>query len=311
MNRRNDHLGHVLLIGGSGMLGRAWRQVLERHGTPFCALNRPQIDLADDASIRRAVRDSGCGLVINAAGYTNVDGAEREPQQATLINATAVGVLADTCAQAGATLLHYSTDYVFDGQATQPYHADSVVRPINAYGASKAEGEAAIRDSGCDHLIIRTSWLYAPWGTNFVRTMLGLMATRDVIRVVNDQRGRPTSAQSLADISWRLYQAGTRGTHHVTGGGEPATWFDFTREIARLTDSPCRIEPCTTAEFPRPARRPAYSVLDLSLTEKFVGPIMPWQQQLAAVIDQLTATANASASPLPGAGPGAVAGACT
>ena len=271
------------------MLGRAWQEFLQRAGIGYVAPARSELDLAAPATIAKHLR-SRPRLVINAAAYTQVDKAEAEPEQARLINATAVGVLAQACAEAGATLIHYSTDYVFNGQANRPYPTDHPIDPVNAYGQSKAEGEEAIRRSGCDHLLIRTSWLYAPWGTNFVRTIANLTATRDSIRVVDDQRGRPTSCESLARVSWKLQEAGARGAYHVAGGGE-CTWYQFACEIGRLSAARCRVEPCTTAEFPRPAKRPAYSVLDLSATQAIAGPMTSWQDDLASVMQQLSAVA--------------------
>jgi dTDP-4-dehydrorhamnose reductase len=154
---------------------------------------------------------------------------------------------------------------------------------VNAYGRSKAGGELAIHRSGARHLILRTSWLYAPWGNNFVRTMFRLTAEKDTLKVVDDQRGRPTSALHLAAASQRLIEADAEGTFHVTDGGQ-CTWCDFTREIARQAGHDCDVQPCTTADFPRPAQRPAYSVLDLASTEAILGPMPPWQDDLTTVM---------------------------
>ena len=281
----------VVLVGGGGMLGRAWRELLDGRGTPYTAPPRGRLDLADPAGLDAHLPE-GTRLVINCAAYTNVDAAEENEAQATHVNATGVGRLAQRCAQIGATLVHYSTDYVFAGDADMPYPVDAPIAPLGAYGRSKAAGEAAIREANGPHLILRTSWLYAPWGQNFVRTMLRLTAEKDQLRVVDDQRGRPTSAIHLADVSQRLLDAGATGTYHVTDGGE-CTWCEFTREIARLAGPPssdCDIQPCTTADFPRPAPRPAYSVLDLTTTQALVGPMPPWQSNLAAVLTGLQDT---------------------
>jgi dTDP-4-dehydrorhamnose reductase len=223
--------------------------------------------------------------VINCSAFTDVDGAETREAEAAAINGHGVGTLAQRCRAIGATLVHYSTDYVFDGNASTPYATTAKRAPQGAYARTKALGEELIERSGCSHLIVRTSWLYAPWGKNFVDTMAKLCSERPLVRVVADQRGRPTSAQYLAERTLELLGRDAHGIFHVTDGGE-CTWFDFAAAIARLTAGTARVEPCTTAEFPRPARRPAYSVLDLSATEALLGPSRPWQDNLADVLAQ-------------------------
>lgn len=275
--------GRVLLIGASGMLGRAWRELLTREGIEHEAPPRSEVDLATaDWSIV-----SEFATVVNCAAWTDVDGAETQEAEASAINSEAVGRLSRACAEHGATLVHYSTDYVFNGRATEPYPIDAPIEPLNAYGRGKAAGEAAIAASGCRHLTVRTSWLYAPWGRNFVRTMANLCKTKDELRVVDDQRGRPTSSEHLASATLGLLRAGVDGFTHVTDGGE-CTWFGFTQEINRLAaGGRCEVKPCTSDEFPRPAARPAYSVLDLTLAEAAIGPMPDWKQNLAGVIDRL------------------------
>jgi dTDP-4-dehydrorhamnose reductase len=221
--------------------------------------------------------------VINCAAFTDVDGAEDREQEACAVNGTAVGELAVCCRASDALLVHYSTDYVFDGAATAPYPTSAARAPQGAYGRSKGLGEELLVASGCRHLLIRTSWLYAPWGKNFVDTMARLCREKPLVRVVNDQRGRPTSAQYLAARSLALIEAGGQGAFHVTDGGE-CSWFEFAQEITRATHGSARVEPCSTAEFPRPAARPAYSVLDLRMTEALIGPSRPWQDNLADVL---------------------------
>jgi dTDP-4-dehydrorhamnose reductase len=275
----------VLITGGAGMLGRAWRELLARAGVEHHAADVGEIDIRSEASV--AVIASGpWRTVINCAAWTNVDGAEADEAAAAEVNARGVEWLADACLVRGALLVHYSTDYVFNGQASTPYPTDHPRDPVNAYGRGKAAGEEALERSGAQHLLIRTSWLYAPWGNNFVRTIARLAREKPSLRVVNDQRGRPTSAEHLAQATSALIAAGARGTLHVTDGGE-CTWFDFAAEIVRLIGSSCRVEPCTTAEFPRPAKRPAYSVLDISQTEAKIGPMPPWQENLRGVVSRL------------------------
>lgn len=270
------------VVGASGMLGRAWCELLDRRGIAYAALDRGEVDITAPASIADALPTS-CGAIVNCAAYTDVDGAETDEPAATKLNGEAVGHLAAHAKATGATLIHYSTDYVFNGQASEPYPTNAAHDPVNAYGRSKAAGETALWDSGADHLQIRTSWLYAPWANNFVRTMLRLTAERDALNVVDDQHGRPTSAEHLAATSLALLEAGARGTFHVTDGGQ-CTWHGFAAEIARQAGHACDIQPCATDQFPRPAKRPAYSVLDLARTESVLGPMPDWKQNLAAVL---------------------------
>jgi dTDP-4-dehydrorhamnose reductase len=274
-----------LLISPDGMLGRAWKVLLEREGVPFEAVSYPEFDLTQAASLER-ITDGTYRRVINCAAWTDVDGAEEKEAEATEVNGHAVGRLAQRCAAAGSVLVHYSTDYVFNGQASEPYAVDAAYDPINAYGRSKAVGEAAIREATGAHLILRTSWLYAPWGKNFVLTMRKLGAERDALTVVNDQRGRPTSAQHLADASYRLLEAGATGTLHVTDGGE-CTWFDLAKAVIETVNPNCDVQPCSSDAFPRPAKRPAYSVMDLGPTEALIGPMPDWRDNVAAALQQV------------------------
>src|SRR5690606_27313776 len=206
--------------------------------------------------------------------------------RAHAINARGPGMLAARAAEVGATLVHFSTDYVFDGKGDAPYPVSHPIGPINAYGRTKAAGEAAVRAVTDDHLIVRTSWLYAPWSKNFVRTIARAATERDVLRVVDDQRGRPSSAEQLAETALALYHADARGTFHGTDAGE-CTWFEFATAIAAAVRPSCRVEPCATSEMPRPAPRPAYSVLDLRETEQRIGPRVDWRTALRFVLSSL------------------------
>lgn len=275
----------VLLIGFDGMLGRAWETLLRLGGIAFDAPTLDTLDLTDEHSIEAAVTPK-YNVVVNCAAYTDVDGAETNEKLAASINAVGVALLAERCRTIDATLVHYSTDYVFPGDADTPYPVDHPRYPIGAYGRTKAAGEEAIEYSGCNHLIVRTSWLYAPWGNNFVRTITKLARERDTLRVVNDQRGRPTSAEHLARTTLALLSAGARGIYHACDGGE-CTWFEFAQEIAQLTDASCDVQPCESSEFPRPAPRPAYSVLSLDETEKIVGAMNHWKHNLEQVLSRL------------------------
>lgn len=277
----------VVLISPDGMLGRAWSELLEREGVRVHPLRHPEFDLTRPEAWP-PIDFASADAVINCAAWTDVDGAEMREAEATAVNGIGVGHLAEACAAAQTVLVHYSTDYVFSGQATSPYRVDSPIEPLNAYGRSKALGEERIRTAGGPHLILRTSWLYAPWGNNFVRTMARLARERESLRVVDDQRGRPTSAEHLAAVSWELLQVEARGTLHVTDGGS-CTWFEFARHVVASIRAECQVHPCSTEEFPRPAPRPAYSVLDLSATETLVGPMPLWTKNLDRVLTQIEA----------------------
>ena len=275
----------LLLLGDRGMLGRAFRELFASKQRPFTGFDLPELDIAEPSQVAPLLQKPW-SAVINCAAYTNVDNAEADEGAALRGNGTAPGVVAAACARARVPLVHFSTDYVFAGNAKVPYVVDAPLQPLGAYGRTKAAGEIAIRQSGAEFLVLRTSWLYAPWANNFVRTMARLTRDKPELKVVNDQRGRPTSAQHLAASTLALVDRGTRGTLHVTDGGE-CTWYEFTVEIARLLGRTTIIRPCTTAEFPRPAPRPAYSVLDLAPTEAILGPMPDWRVNLASVVGQL------------------------
>jgi dTDP-4-dehydrorhamnose reductase len=286
----------ILLVGDRGMLGRAFRELFARTNRAYEGFDLPAFDAAEQAQVA-AVFARPWSALINCAAFTNVDAAESDEPAAMRGNATAPRVLAEACVHAGIPLLHFSTDYVFAGNAQQPYPVDALIQPLGAYGRTKAAGESAIREasethqigtsaSGVRYLIVRTSWLYAPWANNFVRTMAKLSRDKPALKVVNDQRGRPTSAEHLAKSALALLDRGVTGTFHVTDGGE-CTWYELTCAIAEKLGRTCTISPCTTAEFPRPAPRPTYSVLDLSKTEALLGPMPAWQDNLASVLARL------------------------
>lgn len=266
------------------MLGSCWRRSLEQsEDAPPRTPSLAECDFTRPETFAAAIGDD-VGLVINAAAYTDVDGAESDEATATRTNGDGVGALAERCREVGATLVHYSTDYVFDGAATEPYRVDEPRCPINAYGRSKAVGEERLEQSGADYLLIRTSWLYAPHGKNFVRTIARACLERPSLRVVDDQRGRPTSAEQLVSTTRRLLAAERRGVFHACDDGE-CTWFEFARAIVERINPECAVDPCSSAEFPRPAKRPAYSVLDLSKTIEAIGPLLHWRDALRATLD--------------------------
>ncbi len=289
----------VVVVGAKGMLGSTWRAALER--TPLADpadptapplanrfLDLPDFDLRSEERVAQAI-DERAALVINCAGYTDVDAAELNPDAAFEINARAVESLARRCAQTGALLVHYSTDYVFDGQRDTPYPADHPVNPLNNYGRSKAAGEAAVLASGAAALLIRTSWLFAPTGRNFVRTIADLCKRRSALRVVDDQRGRPTSTAHLVDATRKLLEAGARGLFHVSLQGQ-CSWFEYAKEIVLSENAGCVVEPCSSDEYPLPAPRPRYSALDLSATEALIGPAPHWKDELRRILPLLAAS---------------------
>ncbi|SDX49102.1 dTDP-4-dehydrorhamnose reductase [Modestobacter sp. DSM 44400] len=285
-----------LVTGATGQLGTDLRAVLAgRDGDTVTALGRAQLDLTDEDGVRATVRGwlvaaEGRGdrpVLLNAAAYTAVDAAEADEDTAALLNGTAPGWLAQELAGRG-RLVHVSTDYVFDGAATTPYGAGDTPAPRTAYGRTKLAGERAVAAVDDDAVVVRTAWVYAAHGSNFVRTMLRLEGERDTVPVVADQTGSPTWSADLAAGLVELAATGTRGVLHATDAGS-TTWHGLAREVfARTGADPDRVLPTTTEAFPRPAQRPAYSVLDpASWTAAGLTPLPAWQQSLQVCLDQL------------------------
>lgn len=257
----------VAILGASGQLGKC---LLAAITSEFELVATERVDLLDDELLRRFIRGLRPDIVINAAAYTAVDRAESEPELAHRVNGNAVRTIARELSTTGGKLVHISTDYVFDGLAHSPYRIDAPTNPQSVYGASKLAGENAISEEmdAKNTLVIRPSWVYANGGANFVETMLSLARQSETLRVVADQIGTPTSARNLASAIWSGLSGGATGTHHFTDAGV-ASWYDFAviaNKIGhRLALCPARsVVPITTAEFPRPAKRPSYSVLDKS-----------------------------------------------
>ena len=276
---------NLLFVGANGMLARALIQACQKQGHEYQGVDLPQFNLTLREQVD-AVVTNAYSAVINCSAYTNVDGAETDEQTAARVNGLGVAYLAKAAARVGVPLVHYSTDYVFSGNASQPYAVDELQQPIGAYGRTKAAGERAIWTTGGPYLLLRTSWLYAPWANNFVRTIFKASRQQPTLRVVNDQRGRPTSAEHLAHATLQLLAKNARGTLHVTDGGE-CTWWEFASEIVRLSGHACQVDPCTSDEYKRPAKRPPYSVLDLDLSEALLGPMPDWRDNLRDVMQRL------------------------
>jgi dTDP-4-dehydrorhamnose reductase len=277
----------IVVIGSTGMLGRELMSACRRREQEARGFAGPdEIDITDERAVRTLIAREDPSVVINATGYTDVDGTEADPETADLVNRAGVAHLARACRDAGALLVHFSTDYVFNGRANRPYLPNDRTEPINAYGRSKLAGERAITAAGCRALLIRSSWLFAPHGHNFVRTILTLAAERPTLDVVDDQRGRPTYAADLAQITLRLLDRGGRGVYHAANDGQ-CTWFELAEAVVEGAALPCAVRPCRTADSPRPAARPAYSVLDLGGTASLVGRPRHWKEALADCLGRL------------------------
>jgi dTDP-4-dehydrorhamnose reductase len=270
-----------LITGAAGMLGQDLQRALT--GRDVTALTRADLDITDAEAVRAAI--AGHDVVLNAAAYTAVDQAEEDEQAAYAINATGVEVLAKAAAEVGAKLVHYSTDYVFQGDATTPYAEDEPRDPLNAYGRTKAAGEKlALAAHPTGAYIVRTAWLYGGGGPNFAKTMVKLAGSHPEITVVNDQLGQPTYTRDLAEQTVRLLDGDApAGIYHGTNSGE-TTWFDFAREIFRRSgNDPERVKPTDSTQFVRPAARPAYSVLGHDAWRAAgLEPMRNWQEALEA-----------------------------
>jgi dTDP-4-dehydrorhamnose reductase len=302
----------ILLIGANGQIGHELSAALPRVGE-VTALGRQQLDLAQPAEIRRAIREFRPALIVNAAAYTAVDRAESEAALARAVNADAPAVMAEEAKQTGAAFIHYSTDYVFDGTKTTPYEEDDLPNPLSVYGLTKLEGERAIQASGVAHLIFRTSWVYATRGRNFLLAVLRRATEREELHVVRDQAGAPTSAREIARATaqiltqlsakqpGRISLEGVSGVYHVTAAGE-TTWYEYAKSIlAEAVGTPAppswfqeatgglpliarSVVPITAAEYIAPARRPGYSVLsNARLARTFSVQLPEWRKQLHSV----------------------------
>ena len=276
----------ILLTGATGQVGFELARSLAHHGE-LIALNRAALDLSDADAIVATVRELRPQLIVNAGAYTSVDLAEKERDAAFAVNALAPGVLAEEAKRLDAVLIHYSTDYVFDGLRTTPYDEDAPVNPLNVYGASKCDGERAIAASGARALVFRTGWIYGARGRNFLLTMLRLANERDELRIVADQHGTPNWCRTLSEATAAAVARGLpwladrAGVYHMVSAGA-TTWHGFARAIFGDAPRP-RVVPIATSEYPTPARRPAYGVLSARKFEETFGYDMPdWRDELAA-----------------------------
>ncbi|HWH84415.1 MAG TPA: dTDP-4-dehydrorhamnose reductase [Burkholderiaceae bacterium] len=294
----------ILLLGKNGQVGwelqRALAPLGEVTALDFDSPGPLRADFSDPESLAATVRAVAPQIIVNAAAHTAVDKAESEPAFARALNAASPAVLAREAATLGAWLLHYSTDYVFDGSGTTPWTEDSPTGPLSVYGATKLEGEEAIRTSGCPHLILRTSWVYAARGGNFAKTMLKLARERDRLTVIDDQIGSPTGADLLADLSAHLLRTVTQqpqlaGTYHAVADGE-TSWHGYARhviEFARargeaIRVAPDAIEPVPTSAFPTPAKRPGNSRMNTTKLRTAFGLRLPsWQSGVERMLTEV------------------------
>ncbi len=283
----------ILITGCKGQLGtELQKQLREGHSEigdiPKCYHNATVVgvdlddfDLSDKESVKRNLHDGSYDLVVNCAAYTNVDGCETNQDTAYAANALAIRNLAESCESTATKLVHISTDYVFGGDAKEPYREYDLPAPVTAYGKTKLAGETMLRERCRRHFIVRTSWLYGLNGNNFVKAILRKARQTGAVTVVNDQFGNPTSAADLAHHILEIAQGNRYGLYHCTNNGV-CSWFDFAREILRLSGLDATVTPCTTAEYPSAAHRPAYSALDNMMLRLTSGDHMrPWQDALA------------------------------
>ena len=272
----------LLVTGAGGMLGRAVVETATRLGHDVRGCARADLDVTDAAATRRAIASARPHAVVNCAAFTDVDGAESHRRSAEAVNARGAGNVAAAAAEIGALVVHVSTDYVFDGSKREPWVESDRVAPLGVYGETKLAGERAVADANPAHAIARTAWLFGAGGRNFVDTMLALGAQRGEVSVVTDQIGCPTWTGHLAGALVELAgRPSEPGIHHIAGGGS-CSWYELALEIFARARIDCRVLPATSDEFPRPAARPAYSVLGTERGDPLLLP--PWQDGLAAYL---------------------------
>ena len=282
----------LLVLGSGGMLGRAVVRDAARLGHDVIGLARADLDITDADHVTRVIAAAGPRAVVNCAAFTDVDGSETNESGAMRVNGDGAGNVARAAAETGARVVHVSTDYVFDGAKREPWLESDPVAPLQAYGRTKLSGEVAVAESGAEHAIVRTAWLFGAGGPNFVDTMLRLAGERDELAVVTDQCGHPTWTGHLAPALVELAERdGDVGIFHATGPGQ-CSWYEFAVEIFHRADLRTRVVPTTSERFARPARRPAYSVLGSERDPAVVLP--PWEDGLRAYLDERPSTLAAA-----------------
>lgn len=276
----------LLVTGAGGLLGSEVMAVAADVGHEATGLTRADLDVTDALATRLALVANAPRAVVHCAAYTAVDGAEAEPELAMYVNRDGANNVARAAAAVGAVMVYVSTDFVFDGESEKPYLPGDTPNPLGAYGRSKLEGERVVAASGAAHLVVRTSWLYGGGGSNFVTAVLDRAADGQALRVVGDQRGRPTWSRSLARTLIDLLDGGARGIWHAADRGD-TTWYDLAVEALRLRRLDVPVERVATEEWGAPAPRPRFSVLDITAAEAFLDRRMtPWPQALAAYLEE-------------------------
>jgi dTDP-4-dehydrorhamnose reductase len=278
----------IAILGAHGQVGRALTALAHHRNIAHRALSRAQCDIRDPDSVRRAI--AGTGMVVNCGAYTAVDQAETDEENAFHVNAVGAQNVATACAQADMALIHLSTDYIFDGENARPAREDDPARPLNAYGRSKLAGEQKVRERLERHIILRTSWVFSEAGANFFTTVLRLAKSQPELRIVADQIGGPTAAPDIAQAIFAIARAAEApgftawGTYHFSGA-PPVSWYEFARAIVRRRAIP--VIPVSTADYPRPARRPKNAVLDCSRIARTFGIVQPdWREAVARMCEE-------------------------
>ena len=288
-------MNHTILVtGADGQLGRemqiASRSSRNRFIFTDIAGEHERLDITDPQAIADIVRENHVNVIVNCAAYTNVDKAETDQETANLLNNIAAGNLADAMKAVNGTLIHISTDYVFQGDRNIPCREDWPTEPLGVYGKTKLAGEKSIEATGCASIIIRTAWLYSPFGKNFVKTMRDLTSSRENLKVVFDQVGTPTYAGDLAEAICHIIETGRldkTGTYHFSNEGV-CSWFDFAKAICEMSGNTCDIRPCHSDEFPSPVARPHFSVLDKTKIKQTFGIRIPyWTDSLKRCIEEI------------------------
>lgn len=284
---------NILVTGGNGQLGNEMRVVSKESRNRYIFTDVVELDITNLEAIRYMLKMERVDVVVNCAAYTNVDRAEEDEIMADLLNNKAAGNLAVVAKEVGATLIHVSTDYVFQGDKNTPYKEDCETSPLGVYGRTKLAGERSIQATGCNYLIFRTSWLYSSYGKNFVKTMQRLTRDKNSLKVVFDQVGTPTYAGDLAAIIYKVIEKDMldkQGIYHFSNEGV-CSWYDFAQEVCELSGNVCNIEPCHSDEFPSKVKRPNFSVLDKTKVKETFGAKVPyWKVSLKHCINLLMNT---------------------
>jgi len=285
-------MNNILVTGSNGQLGNEMRMLSYNSKHHYILTDIKELDITNIEAIKTIIKENNINIIVNCAAYTDVDKAEDDIETANLINNKAVSNLAVACKEVEATLIHISTDYVFQGNQATPYGEQEPTNPLGIYGKTKLDGEIAIAKSGCKFLIFRTAWLYSEFGNNFVKTMLKLTAEKEKLSVVFDQAGTPSYAGDLAELIYTIVEnnkyIGNEGIYHFSNEGV-CSWYDFAHEIAQISgNTKCNIQPCYSGQFPSKVKRPNYSVLDKTKVKQTFEVTVPyWRDSLIKCLDRI------------------------